>query len=166
MNKDIIYFAAGCFWGVEHLFKKLEGVIDTEVGYMGGHLENPTYEDVCTGRTGHAETVKVVYDKDIISDEELIKYFFEIHDFTEYNRQGPDVGTQYRSVIFYTNEKQKEIAEKLKRILEEKYTVETSIEKAKEFYPAEDYHQDYYDKTRKQPYCHYKRNVWINFKLN
>ncbi|KLO24185.1 bifunctional methionine sulfoxide reductase B/A protein [Marinitoga sp. 1197] len=162
---DKIYFAAGCFWGVEHLFKKLNGVLETNVGYMGGNYENPTYEDVCTGRTGHAETVEIIFDKDLISEKDLIKYFFEIHDFTEYNRQGPDIGTQYRSVIFYTNENQKKIAEELKKTLSEKFTVATSIEPAKEFYLAEDYHQDYYDKTGKQPYCHYKREVWINFKL-
>ncbi|HOJ89062.1 MAG TPA: bifunctional methionine sulfoxide reductase B/A protein [Pseudothermotoga sp.] len=157
---DRIYFAAGCFWGVEHLFKELDGVVDTEVGYMGGHRKNPTYEQVCTGTTGHAETVRVIFDPSKVSVEQLIKYFFEIHDFTQLDGQGPDIGDQYRSVIFYTNQEQKNTAEKIKADLAKKYTVATSIEQAKEFYPAEDYHQDYYEKTKKAPYCHYRRKVF------
>ncbi|MFN4190245.1 MAG: bifunctional methionine sulfoxide reductase B/A protein [Pseudothermotoga sp.] len=157
---DRIYFAAGCFWGVEHLFKELEGVVDTDVGYMGGHRKNPTYEQVCTGTTGHAETVRIIFDPLKIDLEKLIKYFFEIHDFTQFGGQGPDIGDQYRSVIFYTNDEQRIVAEKIKAELSKKYTVSTSIEKAKEFYMAEEYHQDYYQKTGKTPYCHFRRKVF------
>jgi len=158
-EKEQIFFAAGCFWGVEHLFKQCEGVLDTQVGFMGGHTDHPTYEEVCTGTTGHAETVRVVYDTKV-DVENLIKYFFEIHDFTQVNRQGPDWGEQYRSVIFYTSEEQKQKAEKIKALLSQKYKVATSIEKASTFWPAEDYHQDYYDKTGKTPYCHYRRAIF------
>lgn len=158
-EKEQIFFAAGCFWGVEHLFKKFDGVLDTEVGFMGGHKDNPTYKEVCTGTTGHAETVRVVYDTQT-NVEELIKYFFEIHDFTQVNRQGPDWGEQYRSVIFYTSDEQKEKAEKTKAFLLKRYKVATKIEKASTFWPAEDYHQDYYDKTGGTPYCHYRRTVF------
>ncbi|MFN3282979.1 MAG: bifunctional methionine sulfoxide reductase B/A protein [Pseudothermotoga sp.] len=157
---DRIYFAAGCFWGVEHLFKELEGVVDTDVGYMGGHRKNPTYEQVCTGTTGHAETVRIIFDPLKIDLEKLIKYFFEIHDFTQFGGQGPDIGDQYRSVIFYTNDEQRIVAENIKAELSKKYTVFTSIEKAKEFYIAEEYHQDYYQKTGKMPYCHFRRKVF------
>jgi len=158
-EKEQIFFAAGCFWGVEHLFKQCEGVLDTQVGFMDGHTEHPTYEEVCTGTTGHAETVRVVYDTKV-DVEDLIKYFFEIHDFTQVNRQGPDWGEQYRSVIFYTSDEQKQKAEKIKALLSEKYKVATRIEKASTFWPAEDYHQDYYDKTGKTPYCHYRRTIF------
>ena len=158
-EKEQIFFAAGCFWGVEHLFKHCDGVLDTQVGFMGGHTDHPSYEQVCTGTTGHAETVRVVYDTRI-DVEELIKYFFEIHDFTQVNRQGPDWGEQYRSVIFYTSEEQEQKAEKIKTLLSQKYKVATSIEKASTFWPAEEYHQDYYDKTGKSPYCHYRRTIF------
>jgi peptide methionine sulfoxide reductase msrA/msrB len=153
-----IYFAAGCFWGVEHLIKELDGVERTRVGYMGGHMKLPSYKQVCMGITGHAETVEVIYDQNITT-EKLIKYFFEIHDFTQIDRQGPDIGNQYRSVIFHTTEQQKDIAEKLKKKLEKNYEVATKIEKAKTFWLAEGYHQRYYEKTKHSPYCHYEREI-------
>lgn len=152
---DIAIFAGGCFWGVEHMMYDREGVISVESGYTGGTTKNPTYEDVCTGRTGHAEAVRVVYDPERITYEQLAKLFFEIHDPTQLNRQGPDVGDQYRSEVFYTSPAQKEIAEKLISQLKEKgYEVATKVTAAQEFYPAEDYHQEYYKKHGKEPYCH------------
>lgn len=156
---DRIFFAAGCFWGVEHMFKQVEGVVDTRVGYMGGHTDNPTYEDVCSGQTGHLETVEVIFDPKRVSEEELIKYFFEIHDFTQENGQDPDIGEQYQSAIFYTSESQKIIAEKLKKQLSSRYRVVSQIRKASTFWLAEDYHQDYYEKTGKTPYCHFRRKI-------
>ncbi|MFP4548052.1 MAG: bifunctional methionine sulfoxide reductase B/A protein [Fidelibacterota bacterium] len=155
------YFAAGCFWGVEHFFKETPGVISTDVGYMGGHTKNPSYQDVCYAETGHAEAVKVVYNSEKTSYEELVKLFFEIHDFTQVNRQGPDIGEQYRSAIFYTDKEQKQTARKIKKQLEQKeYKVATKIEKSRKFWMGEDFHQDYYDKTGKQPYCHFRRKIF------
>lgn len=153
------YFAGGCFWGVEHLFKDVKGVISTDVGYMGGHTSNPTYNEVCRGTTGHAETMEVVFDPTMTNFETLAKLFFEIHDPTQVDRQGPDIGDQYRSVVFYTNEEQKKTAEKLVKILEDKgLNVATEITEANDFWLAENYHQDYYQKTGKRPYCHvYKK---------
>lgn len=149
-------FAAGCFWGVEHHLKLAKGVISTEVGYIGGKTENPTYKDVCYNNTGHAEAVKVVFDPSLTDFETLARLFFEIHDPGQLNRQGPDVGDQYRSAVFYTNPEQKEITEKLIKILQEKgYSVVTQVVPATDFYPAETYHQDYYDKTGSNPYCHF-----------
>jgi peptide methionine sulfoxide reductase msrA/msrB len=157
-NKPAIekaYFAGGCFWGVEYLFKDAPGVISARSGYMGGDVKNPTYRQVCTGKTGHAETVEVVFDPNKTTYEEVAKLFFEIHDPTQRDRQGPDVGYQYRSAVFYADQKQKETAERLIKILKEKgLKVVTSVEEAKEFWPAEDYHQDYYEKNGGQPYCH------------
>ncbi len=154
---ETAYFAGGCFWGVEYYFQKADGVISTEVGYMGGEKKNPTYEEVCSGETGHVETMKVVYDPNKTDFETLTKLFFEIHDPTQVDRQGPDIGEQYRSVVFYNDEEQKQITKKLVAILQEKgYNIATAIEEADTFWPAEDYHQEYYEKKGSKPYCHFK----------
>lgn len=143
-------FAAGCFWGIESAFRQVKGVVDTSVGYMGGDKEDPTYQDVCTGRTGHAETVQVTYDPSQVSYEELLNVFWIIHDPTTLNRQGPDVGEQYRSVIFYYNPEQEAMArasrEKLQKSGRYKRDVVTQIVPALKFYLAEDYHQQYLEK--------------------
>jgi peptide-methionine (S)-S-oxide reductase len=143
-------FGAGCFWGVEALFRQIDGVTDTAVGYMGGSKENPSYEEVCTDTTGHAEVVHLEYDPEVVTYEELLKVFWENHDPTQLNRQGPDVGTQYRSVIFYHTPEQKEAAEKSKAELEQsgKYDkpIVTEITPAAPFYKAEEYHQRYLEK--------------------
>ena len=140
-------FGAGCFWGVEETFRKVKGVISTRVGYSGGHLENPTYEDVCTDKTGHAEVIEIEFDPSKISYEELVGIFFQIHDPTTKNRQGPDVGSQYRSVIFTHSNEQKRIAEKVKKGLKLDNPVVTEILPAGPFYKAEEYHQRYHEKN-------------------
>jgi len=156
-------FASGCFWGTEYYMQRAPGVISTTVGYTGGRTENPTYKQVCTGRTGHAETVEVIYDPSKTSYEQLARLFFETHDFTQLNRQGPDIGTQYRSAIFYLDDEQKQIAQRLTRQLREKgFGVKTQIAKAGKFWPAEDYHQDYYNTTGKTPYCHVYRKIFAD----
>ncbi|RXJ86605.1 bifunctional methionine sulfoxide reductase B/A protein [Arcobacter sp. CECT 8985] len=160
-NHNVAYFAAGCFWGVEYYFSKLNGVYKVESGYMGGDIKNPTYQMVCSGMTGHLEAVKVEFDSCEVTYEELVKYFFEIHDFTQVNGQGPDIGSQYLSAIFYVDEKQKEIAMSILEILSEKgYAVATTLQKMTHFYSAEDYHQNYYEKTGKTPYCHSYRKIF------
>jgi peptide methionine sulfoxide reductase msrA/msrB len=154
-------FAGGCFWGVEYLFQQMPGVASTSVGYTGGTTRRPTYKQVCTGRTGHAEALQVVYDPDRVDYETLARRFFEIHDFTQLNRQGPDIGTQYRTAIFYKDDAQKAVAEKLIKLLEDKgYKVQTQLQKLDKFWDAEAYHQDYYLKTGKQPYCHIPKKVF------
>ncbi|OHD66172.1 MAG: peptide-methionine (S)-S-oxide reductase [Spirochaetes bacterium RBG_13_51_14] len=154
-------FAAGCFWGVEHIFKGVKGVVKTTVGYTGGGMENPTYRNVSTGNTGHAEAVRVEYDPSVISYDELLNYFWRLHDPTQLNRQGPDIGTQYRSVIFYHNQEQKRAAEKSKEQFDRsgvfsKKTV-TEIKPAGAFYDAEEYHQDYFNKNPGRS-CHILRD--------
>jgi peptide methionine sulfoxide reductase msrA/msrB len=159
--EEVAYFASGCFWGTEFYLQRADGVISTTVGYMGGHTKNPTYQDVCTGTTGHAEAVKVVFDPSKTTYETLARLFFETHDPTQINRQGPDVGTQYRSAIFYTNESQKEVAQNLIRLLQLKgLKVATQVNKADEFYSGESYHQKYYEKSGKRPYCHAYRKLF------
>jgi len=154
-------FASGCFWGTEYYFQKVPGVISTTVGYTGGHVDNPTYKQVCTDNTSHAEAVEVIYDPSRTTYEQLAKLFFEAHDFTQLNRQGPDVGTQYRSAIFYLNEKQKVIAAKIVDALKQKgHDVKTEIAQAGKFWPAEEYHQDYYQKTGKMAYCHTYKKIF------
>jgi len=155
IKTETAIFASGCFWGVEYYFSKKSGVISTTVGYIGGNIDNPTYREVCSGTTGHAEAIEVIYDPQKVSYEELAKLFFETHDPEQVNRQGPDVGEQYRSGIFYLNDEQKEIAEKIVGILTDKgYKVATEITKAGKFWQAEDYHQDYYSNKGGTPYCH------------
>ncbi len=143
-------FGAGCFWGVEAEFRKVKGVTSTAVGYMGGVLESPTYEDICTDRTGHVEVVQIEYDPKIVSYKEILDVFRDIHDPTQLNRQGPDVGTQYRSVIFYHTEEQKALAQKSKENLQNpgkyKNEIATEISAASTFYRAEEFHQKYYEK--------------------
>lgn len=148
-------FAGGCFWGVEYYLQKEPGVVSVSSGYMGGVVKNPSYREVCTGNTGHAETVKVIYDPKKTSYEKLLKLFLEIHDPTQVDRQGPDIGDQYRSEIFYLNEEQRKTAELNLNLLKSKgFKVATALTRASEFYPAEDYHQDYYFRNGKMPYCH------------
>jgi peptide-methionine (S)-S-oxide reductase len=143
-------FAAGCFWGVEANFKKVEGVIDTTVGYIGGKTANPSYEEVCTGETGHAEAVKVNYDPQQISYLDLLDVFWSNHDPTTLNREGVDIGSQYRSAIFYTTPQQQQLAQQSKQKLdnsgEYEQPIVTEIVAATDFYKAEEYHQDYFDK--------------------
>ena len=148
-------FAAGCFWGVEYHLKNVDGVISTSVGYVGGETESPSYKEVCNKTTGHAEAVEVIFDPSKTTFETLAKLFFEIHDPTQKDRQGPDFGSQYRSGIFYVNDHQKEVAQKLKGILVDKgLKIATEITSAGEFWEGEDYHQDYYEKKGALPYCH------------
>jgi peptide-methionine (S)-S-oxide reductase len=155
-NAQTAIFAAGCFWGVEEAFRTLDGVIDTQVGYTGGHTENPTYKQVCSGTTGHAEAVKITYDPNTITYEKLLEVFWNKHNPTTKNRQGPDVGAQYRSAIFYHNDHQKKLAQESKEKLQNsgkyKDPVVTEIVPAQKFYPAEDYHQQYLHK-RNLKYC-------------
>ncbi len=149
------YFAGGCFWGIEHLMQQQAGVEAVVSGYMGGDKDNPTYQQVCSHSTGHLEVVEVSYHPAEVSFESLARLFFEIHDPTQVDGQGPDIGEQYASAIFYADEQQKDTAEQLIAILKEKgYAVVTKLLPLCHFWPAEEYHQDYYEKTGKAPYCH------------
>jgi len=147
--------ASGCFWGTEYFLKRIDGVVSTTVGYTGGFVENPTYEQVCTKRTGHYEATEVVFDPSKTDYETILRMFFETHDPTQTNGQGPDIGPQYRSAIFYLDAAQKATAEKLIALLRAKgYPVATELLPAAPFYSAEGYHQDYYDNKGGTPYCH------------
>ncbi|MEL4359107.1 MULTISPECIES: peptide-methionine (S)-S-oxide reductase MsrA [unclassified Luteococcus] len=147
------YFAMGCFWGAEKLFWQLDGVLSTAVGYQGGHLANPSYEQTCTGTTGHAETVRVVFDPSVISYQDLVRVFFENHDPTQGDRQGNDVGSQYRSALFTVDEEQRAVAERIRDAFQQNLTragygrITTSIQPAPDFWLAEDYHQQYLDRV-------------------
>lgn len=152
-------FAAGCFWGVEYFMKNLPGVISVQVGYCGGETVNPTYKDVCYGNTKHAETIEVIFDPHQTSFQKIAQVFFEIHDPTQKNRQGPDVGDQYRSAIFYFTKEQSAVAYSLKQqLIDSGLEVVTEIRPASRFYPAEEYHQDYYGKNGQVPYCHVRKH--------
>lgn len=159
MNKtlQLATLAAGCFWGIEDFFMKQKGIISTRVGYTGGHVPNATYKQVCTGNTGHAEAVEITFDPTIISYEQLLQIFFKIHDPTTPNRQGPDVGEQYRSVIFYHSDEQKKLAHEYKEALDKskeyKYPIVTEIAKASDFWTAEEYHQKYFRKNNISNTC-------------
>jgi len=148
-------FAGGCFWGVQYYFEKAKGVTNTVVGYIGGHVANPSYEDVCSHTSGHYEAIKVTYDPSITSYEAMAKLFFDIHDPTQTDGQGPDIGEQYLSVIFYADDMQRQIAQKLIDQLTKKgLKIATQLKKATTFYPAEGYHQHHYDHEGTTPYCH------------
>lgn len=162
------FFASGCFWGTEYFFRRTEGVKfpselypPTTVGYMGGKKTNPTYKDVCTGTTGHAETLCVIYDMDKTDYETLVRLFFETHDFTQVDRQGPDIGPQYRSMIFYVGDSQQKMAAKYVALLKSRgYSVATKLEPAGVFWPAEMYHQQYFDIRGQIPTCHVHRSLF------
>lgn len=154
---ELATFGNGCFWCTEAVFSELKGVKSVVSGYSGGHVDNPSYKQVCTGLTGHAEVVQIAFDPQVISFEELLEVFFKTHDPTTLNRQGPDVGTQYRSAVFYHNEAQREAAEKYKQQLDASgefdAPIVTEITKFDKFFPAEDYHQQYYELNGHEPYC-------------
>lgn len=150
MKKEVAIFAAGCFWGVQYYFDQVPGVVDTISGYIGGHVDKPTYEMVCSHTTGHAEAVKITYDPKIVSYKILLKHFFRMHDPTQLNRQGPDVGDNYRSAIFYADENQKKLAQKIIDELnssEYKGAIVTQLEPLTRFWVAEDYHQKFTERT-------------------
>ncbi|OJV40887.1 MAG: peptide-methionine (S)-S-oxide reductase [Bacteroidales bacterium 36-12] len=160
-NVEKAYFASGCFWGTEFHFMRAKGVIFTTVGYMGGFIYAPTYQEVCSGVTGHIETTEVVFNPDETSFEELLKLYYETHDFEQIGGQGPDIGEQYQSVVFYIDEEQKLIVEKYKDILTGMgYKVATQLRPATTFWEAEDYHQQYYDKKNGIPYCHTYKKIF------
>ncbi|MEZ5105705.1 MAG: peptide-methionine (S)-S-oxide reductase MsrA [Draconibacterium sp.] len=158
-NLETATLGGGCFWCTEAVYKELKGVVDVKPGYSGGTIKNPSYKEVCTGRTGHAEVVQITFDPSVVSFSDILEVFFMTHDPTTLNRQGNDVGTQYRSVIFYHSEKQKETAEKVIRLFKEEKVYDkpivTEVSEFSVFYPAEDYHFDYFENNPNQPYCQY-----------
>jgi methionine-S-sulfoxide reductase len=156
MTTETTIFGAGCFWGVEWVFRQVPGVLDAVSGYAGGITADPTYQEVCSHTTGHAEVVRVTFDTDVVTFEQLLEVFWAMHDPTQVNRQGPDVGDQYRSVIFGTSPEQLDAAERSKATAQERFDrpIATEIREAPAFYPAEDYHQRYYESNGHTPYCH------------
>jgi peptide-methionine (S)-S-oxide reductase len=156
MPTETVTFGAGCFWGVEYVYERVPGIVETEVGYAGGHTENPTYRDVCSHGTGHAEVLRVRFDPAVVSFEQLLEVFWAMHDPTQVNRQGPDVGDQYRSAIFTHSDEQQKLAEASRDAAQARFDrpIATEIASAGPFYAAEDYHQRYYDKNGHTPYCH------------
>lgn len=156
---EIATFGNGCFWCTEAIFQELKGVSKAVSGYMGGEVKNPTYKEVCSGTTGHAEVLQITYDPSVISFDELLEVFWKTHDPTTLNRQGNDVGTQYRSAVFYHNEEQKNLATQYKTKLDASSAwsdpIVTEITEASTFYPAEDYHQEYFNLNGSQPYCNF-----------
>jgi peptide-methionine (S)-S-oxide reductase len=156
MSTETATFGAGCFWGVEHIFHKVPGVIEAVSGYSGGFVENPTYREVCTDTTGHAEVVQVTFDPDVVSYAQLLEVFWAMHDPTQVNRQGPDHGYQYRSIILTHSDEQREIAQASRERLQAKTSkpIATEIKPFAAFYPAEEYHQRYYLRNGHEPYCH------------
>lgn len=163
-SQETAILAGGCFWGVEDLFKKLDGVLETEVGYVGGTIDNPSYEIVSAGFSGHAEAVKIVFDNQKISYEKILKFFLTIHDPTQLNRQQNDIGTQYRSEIFYIDNNQQQIANKIIKQAEDSKVfpskIQTKISQFQKFFPAEKYHQDYLTKNPYGYTCHFIRKEW------
>lgn len=156
------YFSAGCFWGVEYYFKRLRGILFTQVGFMGGELLNPSYKQVKTGLTGHLETIRVDYDPEMVSYEALVKYFFEIHNFEQADGQGIDIGTQYLSAIWFQNAEERDIALKVfGELTQMGYHPATQIRMVATFFKAEDYHQNYLDLRQETPECHVYRKIFI-----
>ena len=159
VKTDTVTFGTGCFWCTEAIFQDVEGVLSIESGYSGGHIDNPTYEQVGTGATGHAECLNIIYDPAKVTYDELLEIFWQTHDPTTLNRQGNDIGPQYRSVIFYRNQLQKDVAEKYKKELHKSGAfskpVVTTLEPFTKFYKAENYHQNYYNENGSQPYCQF-----------
>jgi methionine-S-sulfoxide reductase len=156
-NIDTITLGGGCFWCMDAIYEKLKGVTSVESGFSGGNVKNPSYDEVCTGKTGHAEVIQLTFDKTTTNLDEIFKVYFSVHNPTQLNRQGDDVGTQYRSVIFYRNDEQKSAAESIIKDLTDGKVYDkpivTKVEKFSAFYKAENYHQDYYDNNKNQPYC-------------
>ena len=160
-GNETLILASGCFWGTEYFLKRIDGVLSTTVGYTGGHVENPSYEQVCGKRTGHYEACLVEYDPKRTTAEEVLRTFFETHDPTQANGQGPDIGPQYRSAVFYQNEAQRDLTQSLIGLLTAKgLNVATEVLPAQAFYSAEGYHQDYYDIKGGTPYCHGYRKLF------
>ena len=155
MGSERITLGGGCFWCIEAVYKRVDGIVSVTSGYAGGETKNPTYEEVCSGRTGHAEVVRVEFDPGVIPLEDVLRRFFESHDPSTRNRQGNDVGTQYRSIVLYESDEQREVAERIRGEVDERLSgkVVTEIKPLEEFFPAEEYHQDYFDKHPNAGYC-------------